>query len=1635
MLSLKVKQRGGHRASTTKVVDEVEKACASENKTVVMLKGKKTILEIKLNVLAELDKDILDLMVESEPAEFEQEVSQADIYCTKILNTITHIDEVIDSLNPSTDLNASIDSVNSFNQNSGVKLPKLSIKPFNGDILQFQSFLDQFNAAISSSNLNNIEKFTYLKSLVEGPAANCVAGLPLTANNFEIAFDLLKNRFGKRSAQIQAHISHLLRIQPVLSENSWFLRKLLDSLEINVRGLEALDISGKTYSALLVPILLSRLPDSIKLQWAKIDNSEDSDVKDLLKFLQKEVESQEFVSRNTKDFGDKSISGKQFVKGKISTSQSLSNNSTQTCVFCGLSHAAYQCEKFLNSNRESMVKSHKLCFNCLKPGHCVKDCYSKFSCKTCAKRHHTTLHRQKFATESSTSSEPVNIESPMNNDPSLHSHTYTAPTSTIVLQTALVKVMGQTARPAQLLFDTASNRSYIQSSYAKAIDSQQKGVETLNNSVFGGDVIRSQRMRVIRIGLVDVTGTVHYINLLEIRKICSPIQKKRVNLELCPELKDIKLADTVQGGEMNIDILIGMDIYWELIKNRIISTSIGLIAIESIFGFVLSGHITDLNSSVCCSNIALLNIDDAQTMWDLETIGIKGKESEVENPCFENFKSNISFDGNRYSVSLLWKGDTSHLMNNEEQAFKRLIYLENRLDRNLKLKNTYNDAIKQMEQNDFIEEIDMCTPKNNSNVFYLPHHPVIKTSSFTTKVRPVFDASAKGPNGVSLNDCLHSGTSLIPDLVAVLIRFRRWTVALCGDIEKAFLQINLDKSERDFHRFLWKQNNKIRHMRFKRVTFGVKCSPFLLNAVVKFHLQNQTPSDAVHELHDNLYVDDLLTGANSVEEAIDLYQQTTEIIAKAGMNLRQWASNSPEIIKSIQQCRKGNVCELNNNQTKILGLVWDCETDSFSFIISELLKDIECLVVTKRLVLSSIAKIFDPLGFITPYTIAAKILFQDICKRGSDWDEELPVKYKNIWEQWLNELKDLQHVRFPRKLLKTENFKKLADQKSLQLHVFADASEKAYGCAVYLKYDTHVTLIMSRSRVSPIKTISLPRLELLAALLASRLIDYVKESLYLPSDCSSYYWSDSKIVLAWIQSSPSRWKTFVANRVTEIQERTNANSWLHCPGISNPADLLTRPQKSNKCLDPLWWTGPQWLSEDNSFWPTMPQLNIEYTQESEIRKSFDINLVTTVYPVPFMKIDNFSNYKKLLRVTAYVFRAISIMKKSKITGPITSSEYDQSEIFWLKQTQMEFYPDAYNQIKCNKPIQTPELLKLNPIWDLAARERFWIPSSRRLAKKIKSSCVVCSRYDKRSCNEICAPLPADRIIQSPPFCVTGVDHCGPFQLKGSRVKHYICLFSCATTRAIHLELADSLYTEEFIICFRKFISRRGIPQKMYSDNATNFVKASKDSFITSKRIQWNFIAPRAPWWGGFWERMVRVVKNTLRKTIGTAYLSKKKFVTLLSEVEFLINNRPLTYVDTDAENILPLTPSHFLLGRTSLNQINYNIEDISITADQLRARKTHYDNVLNNFWKRWQKEYLLSLPTCVDKLKKSGNLNIDKIVLIREDNVPRSKWSLGKIVEVYPGRDGRIRAVALKTAKGIIRRPIQRLHLLELSIE
>ncbi|KAG1661324.1 Ovochymase-2 [Nymphon striatum] len=519
--------------------------------------------------------------------------------------------------------------------------------------------------------------------------------------------------------------------------------------------------------------------------------------------------------------------------------------------------------------------------------------------------------------------------------------------------------------------------------------------------------------------------------------------------------------------------------------------------------------------------------------------------------------------------------------------------------------------------------------------------------------------------------------------------------------------------------------------------------------------------------------------------------------------------------------------------------------------------------------------------------------------------------------------------------------------------------------------------------------------------------------------------------------SPNRWKTFICNRVTEIQQHTEPSVWRYCPGEYNPADLLTREFVCDISNNMLWWGGPKWLSEEQKGWPCST-FKTEEVPPDEI----NVCLNVTSNPIkPILDITKFNNYQKMLRVTAYLFRAISIMQKQPTASKqISTEELNYVEFYWYRTLQQEFFYSEYCALRDGSSVNSKSKLKdLHPIWDSSLklmrlggrlqysdlpyssihpiivphksyfakllildchrshshcgvsqliciiRERLWLSRLRSLAKSVVRVCVICRRVNQRACHEIAAPLPSCRINPSPPFNVVGIDFCGPLLLKGSRLKHYVCLFTCATTRAIHLELVDSLKTEEFLLCFRRFIGRRNVPSIIISDNAATFVKASHDSFITSK---------------------------------------------LLCEVESIINHRPLTYVSEDSEAPCALTPASFLTGASTLSFRDYSAM-IDSSAEQLRIRKKHCDKVLDHIWSRWKKEYLLSLPTCVSTFSEGECLKIGAVVLIREDNVPRSCWKLGRVLELIRGRDDRVRAAVLKTSSGTYNRPIQRLHVPE----
>ncbi|KAK3756708.1 hypothetical protein RRG08_035464 [Elysia crispata] len=607
-----------------------------------------------------------------------------------------------------------------------------------------------------------------------------------------------------------------------------------------------------------------------------------------------------------------------------------------------------------------------------------------------------------------------------------------------------------------------------------------------------------------------------------------------------------------------------------------------------------------------------------------------------------------------------------------------------------------------------------------------------------------------------------------------------------------------------------------------------------------------------------------------------------------------------------------------------------------------------------------------------------------------------------------------------------------------ELIVFADASEKAYGCCVYLRTTVNgqvfVNLVTSKTRVAPLKKTTLPRLELLAALLAARLLKFVTSALQLETTGNSYTcWSDSQVALSWIKSNAAKWKQFVQNRVLEIQELTSPERWHFCPGKENPADLLTRGISAREITNSnMWLHGPAWLNESQ---PRSDEEIPDWTREEEDEDARETVLVLT--PVEgtknLLEYDRFSDFGKLVRVVTWVLRFTTNCRphqERRSSSELSPGELENGGITLLRCIQGERYGEEIEQLISGRevkggspisrlspfigkdgllrmqgrlafassllydekhPIILPKchltlLLVKNKHYMMkhagvdtlvtAIRNNFWIVSVRTLAKKICRSCIHCQRQDARACKQAMAPLPEDRVKKSPPFSVIGIDHAGPlFCSDTSNRKLYILLFTCAVVRAVHLELVDSLSLEDFILAFKRFVARRGHPSIIYSDNAQTFKAAHK-------------------------------------------------------QVEACINSRPLIYVGDDCN---PLTPSHFLIGRGSALSPSMVEEYVEKVSD-LELREKCETEAVSQLWGDlagcvYQK--LANLDTGGQKC----DIGVGSMVLVREDGKPRLQWPLGVITKTFVGRDGLIRAVELKTKKGHFTRALQKLHKLELVSE
>ncbi|KAL6417917.1 hypothetical protein ACFW04_011576 [Cataglyphis niger] len=648
-----------------------------------------------------------------------------------------------------------------------------------------------------------------------------------------------------------------------------------------------------------------------------------------------------------------------------------------------------------------------------------------------------------------------------------------------------------------------------------------------------------------------------------------------------------------------------------------------------------------------------------------------------------------------------------------------------------------------------------------------------------------------------------------------------------------YRQILVDPEDRSLQRILWRHDDQTtpRTYELNTVTYGLACAPFLAVRSLR-QLADDEEARFPHGsavLRRDVYVDDILTGAPTIEEAMDLQCQLIGLCTAGGFPLRKWSANDPRLLARIapeHRTQRDLLSWTPQESHATLGLHWHPNGDCFSFST----RFLTVAAYTKRSVLSLTARLFDPLGWLAPTVIRAKVMFQSTWLRGATWDTPLGEADAQQWSTFERDLPCLKEIRVERRVPVCDANAKV------ELHGFADASERAYAAVVYLRTEDHqggvsISLIAAKTKVAPLKTVSLPRLELCAASLLTKLVAHLRQVLGA-EDVPIHLWSDSTVALGWIRGHPSRWTVYVANRVAEIQTALPGACWHHLPGKENPADCASRGISPSELVHHLlWWKGPLWLSEDRTSWPSAREEQPTGNMPEE-----RVNVHAVAAPLPEViepeELTRFSSLNRLVRVTAWCRRwkrALAAKHPPPVAASLppakdtlSASECDDARLAWIRVVQTAAYKEELRTLARGASLPNRNnLVKLVPFSDplgilrvggrikhalLAyderhpailpgsshltqliieachrrtmhggvqltlgtVRQHYWIPRGRQMVKAVIHRCVTCARWRGATQKQIMGDLPRLRVTPARPFLRTGVDYAGPIQLRTTK---------------------------------------------------------------------------------------------------------------------------------------------------------------------------------------------------------------------------------------------------------------------------
>ena len=1253
----------------------------------------------------------------------------------------------------------------------------------------------------------------------------------------------------------------------------------------------------------------------------------------------------------------------------------------------------------------------------------------------------------------------------------------------VVYPVVVVDINGVKCRA---LIDTGAGSSYASSALLDTIKAQPQKKEIRRVEMMFGT--SKKMVGIYNIKISDTSNKFHIetevtrVERNELLTLDNPKYKEII--ANYSHLEGVIMPDKDEKERLPVHLILGTGDYSKIktpSKPRVGSPGEPVAELTK-FGWTIMSPGEEIN----LNNMLLTQVhcEDYEQLCRLDVLGLRDSATGDQQNVYSEFKEQLTrSEEGWYETSLPWKGNHPPLPNNKSGSLKRLDNLVRKLEKQ-NIIEKYDEIIKEQIKEGIVEKVDT---EAQDREFYLPHKAVIRESAETTKLRIVYDASAReNQNSPSLNECLETGPPLQNHLWQVLIRGRFHPVALTGDLKQAFLQVRIREEDRDVMRFHWFKDLKTKEvvtLRFTRALFGLSPSPFLLGGVIQQHLEKHVEQhpEIVKEINKSLYVDDLVSGGETIEKAQQLKETASEIFNDATFQLHKWHSNVPAL-EDAQTHLPSSTAEtfakqqlgVKSGQSALLGLSWDKKDDVIKIEIPS-----GKAQATKRGILGKIAKIYAPLGLIAPVTLQGKFLHRDCCDAKLPWDNKLPNELEVRWSTWEKNLPD--HVRAPRTLAKHQEA-----INEIELHTFGDASGQGVAATVIAVVrqasGTSQGLVAAKSRLAK-KNLTIPRLELVSAHMATNLVHNVREALVGFPMNQVFGWLDSTVALHWIRGGGD-FKQFVGNRVRKIQEKDYIQ-WNHVPTQENPADLGSRGGKVSE-TDRLWWEGPEWLTTKEN-WPAdiVTSASKESTAETKpIRQIFNIAIPQ---PDVFDQLLKKWSFWKTLRICAWVSRFVRNAGRvnESMRGPLSTEEIQEREAWWIIKVQrrnrdtpefeedrarLNLKPSAGGILECHGRIQGdfPTYLPDNDMYTeklvehahnvtlhggvgltmAKVRESHWIPRLRRLTRRVIKNCFGCRRFHATHFpNPQPGKLPKDRTEGDLPFQVVGVDYAGPirYQKRGKQEgKAYIIVYACSLTRAMYLELTKTMSTEEFLSTFKRFVARKGRPLKVYSDNAKTFVAGAKwikqvmkdekfNDFLAKMSIKWQFNMSRAPWWGGQYERLIGLVKQAMYKSIGNGFLSWTELEDVILDVEVTLNNRPLSYVEGDVQ--LPLlTPNTLQFGRPNIlpEQPEHQIEN-----PDLRKRAKYIRRCKDVLWKRWSSEYVKALRER-HNMKHHGkviNIKIGDVVIVKGEEKNRGKWKIGVVERLVVGKDGIVRGAKLRVGQNTLERAVQHLYPMELSCD